>query len=191
MAKTGLSKAYYAKYAAEGTSVTYSAGGTLGKAVDADISLDNADAVIFYADNGPAESAQQFSGGTLTITNDRMPMAPIAAVLGLTTVATSSPSGTTVDFPASLTPPYVGYGTIIRNVEDNTQKWLAIILPKVQFQIPTDTATTGGDTIEFSGYQLTAKILRDDTANGNWKKYGLFSSEADAESWIKTFLSIT
>ena len=96
-----------------------------------------------------------------------------------------------MDFPASLTPPYVGYGTIIRNVEDNTQKWLALILPKVQFQIPTDTATTGGDTIEFSGYQLTAKILRDDTANGNWKKYGLFSSEADAETWIKSFLSIT
>ena len=57
MAKTGLSKSFYALYDANNGNPQYSNGGTLGKAVDADIALDGNDTVIFYADNGPAESA--------------------------------------------------------------------------------------------------------------------------------------
>lgn len=191
MAKVGLSQSFYAIYSAAGTTVTYSNGGTLGKAVEATIELENADPIVFYANNGPAESASAFSGGTLTITNDRIALAPVAAVLGLTPTVTTSPASTQLDFPASLTPPYVGYGTVVKQIVDNTQKWLAIILPKIQFTIPADSATTQGDTIEFSGHELTAQILRDDTEQGVWKKYGEFSSEANAITWIKSFLSIT
>ena len=191
MAKVGLSQSFYAIYSAAGNTVTYSNGGILGKAVDASIELDNADPVIFYANNGPAESAQQFSGGTLTITNDRLPLAAVAALLGLQTGTSTTPAGTTLDFPASLTPPYVGYGTVVKSITDNSAKYLAIILTKVQFQIPADTATTQGETVEFNGQEFVASIMRDDTADGLWKKYGEFASETDAITWVKSFLAIT
>ena len=49
---------------------------------------------------------------------------------------------------------------------------------------------TQGEEIEFSGNELNATILRDDTAEGNWLKLGYFTTEANAETWVKNQLSI-
>ena len=68
MATIGLSKPFYAIYAASGATVSYTSGGVLGKAVELSMELEGGDANILYADNGPAESATTFGGGTLTIT---------------------------------------------------------------------------------------------------------------------------
>ena len=57
---------------------SYSDGGLLGKAVELSMELEGADANILYADNGPAESASQFAGGTLTITTDDLLPEPTA-----------------------------------------------------------------------------------------------------------------
>ena len=193
MAKVGLSKSYYALYsydAAQGKA-TYSNGGILGKAVDANITINGADPVIFYADNGPAESAQQFGGGTLNITNDRLPLAPVAAILGLNVETVESPAGTALDFPADMSVPYVGYGTITKSIVGGITKWLAIILKKVQFMVPDDQATTQGETINFEGHGLTATVMRNDETPATWKKYGEFDSEADADTFVRDFLSIT
>lgn len=191
MAKVGLSKPYYAKYSASGTTVTYSSGGAMGKAVSASIEPDDGETSYFYADNGPAESARIFSGGTLTLEIDRLLTTVLGAIYGITPGTSVTPSGDTVDFSGSLVIPYVGVGFIVKNIIDNTQKWMAIILPKVQFQLPSFDLQTQGEEIEFSGNELSATILRDDTANENWLKTGSFASEADAETYIKTFLSIS
>lgn len=84
MATIGLSKPFYAIYAASGETVSYTNGGVLGKAVELSMELDGGDANILYADNGPAESATTFGGGTLTITTDDLLPEPAAAILGLT-----------------------------------------------------------------------------------------------------------
>lgn len=192
MAKTGLSKSFYALYDANNGNPTYSNGGTLGKAVDADIALDGNDAVIFYADNGPAESAAAFSGGTLTITNDRLSLPAVAAVLGLETTNISTPAaGVGLDFPADLSIPYVGYGTVFRDKVDNTDVYMGVVLLKVQFQIPVDSGVTQGETIAFEGHGFTAQILRDDATPSKWKKMASFATEANAEAWIKSILNIT
>ena len=60
MATIGLSKPFYAIYAASGATVSYTSGGVLGKAVELSMELDGGDANILYADNGPAESATTF-----------------------------------------------------------------------------------------------------------------------------------
>lgn len=192
MAKVGLSQSFYAiyNYDAQEGAVSYSGGGILGKAVEAAIDLDGADPTVFHANNGPAESAQQFSGGTLTITNDRLPLAPVAAVLGLEVGTIATPEGTGLDFPADMNAPYVGYGTITKMIVDNVTVWRAIILPKVQFNTPNDSATTQGETIEFSGHELTATIMRNDATPSIWKKYGEFATEANAIAWVKSFLQI-
>ena len=67
MAKIGLSKPYFAKYSNTGSTVTYAEGALMGKAVELSLELEEGDDNILYADNGPAESANTFSGGSLTV----------------------------------------------------------------------------------------------------------------------------
>lgn len=191
MAKVGLSKPYYAKYAAANQVVSYTSGASMGKAVNAQIEPDDNDANIFYADNGPAESAQIFSGGTLTLEIDRLDSSVVAALFGITPGSSVTPVGTTLDFAADAVIPYVGIGLIGKNIVDNTQQWIAFLLPKVQFKMPSYDLSTQGEEVEFSGNELTATIMRDDTSAGKWLRMGYFSSEADAETWVKSALSIT
>lgn len=188
MAKVGLSKSYVAIYNPETN--TYTNGTLLGKAVDAEISLDDSDGSEFYADNGPAESAAQFTGGDLTITNDRLSLTPVALILGLETQALTTPAGTHLVFPADLNVPYVGYGTIRKDIVDGAPSWMAIILYKVQFRVPGMSLATQGEEVEFEGQEFTARIMRNDATPAAWQDLAVFATEADAENYIKTTLAI-
>lgn len=191
MAKVGLSKPFYAIYTAENNSVAYQNGGSMGKAVEAEIEPDDNDTAVFYADNGPAESANMFSGGTLTLSVDRLDSGVVAAILGITPGSSTTPSGTTLDFSAENTIPYVGVGLIAKSIVDGSAVWMGIVLTKVQFKMPTLDLDTQGEEIEFTANELEATILRDDTTNHNWMKWGYFTTEGDAETWIKGRLSIS
>lgn len=195
MATIGLSKPYYAIYSNTGSSVSYADGGLLGKAVELSMELEGADTNILYADNGPAESANQFAGGTLTITTDDLLPAPTAAILGLTlqTVTNEDIQTTTPQelvFGDAQVIPYVGFGVIVKKQQNNIAKWLGVVYPKVQFTNPGISATTQGETIEWQTPELTATILRDDTTAHNWCRYSLLDSEADAEAYVKQLLGI-
>ena len=84
MAKIGLSKPYAARYGNNGETVTYTGGALMGKAVQMSIELDSADDNILYADNGPAESENTFSGGTMKLTTDDLMPNVMLEVLGVT-----------------------------------------------------------------------------------------------------------
>lgn len=195
MAIIGLSKPYYAIYSATGSVVSYSDGGLLGKAVELSMELEGADANILYADNGPAESASQFAGGTLTITTDDLLPEPTAAILGLTLQAIdndeiNTPTPKELVFGDSQVIPYVGFGVIVKKQQSNATKWMAIVYPKIQFSNPGIEATTQGETIEWQTPELSATIMRDDTTAHNWCRHALLDSEADAEAYVKGLLGI-
>ena len=57
--------------------------------------------------------------------------------------------------------------------------------------VPNDAATTQGETIEWQTPQLTGTIMRDDSAKHAWKREATFTTEAQAEAYIKARLSIT
>ena len=192
MASIGLAKSYYAKYNVSDQGViSYTDGGLLGKAVEAQIELDGNDPSKFFADNGPAESALSFTGGTLTITNDRLSLSPVAALLGLTTAPVTTPSGTHLSFPADINPPYVGYGTVKKDIIDGVTSYMSIILYKVQFRVPALDVTTQGETVEFNGQEFTATIMRNDATPALWMDWGVFTSETDAVSYVKAALGIS
>lgn len=193
MAKVGLSKSYAAPYTYDsGTGrATYSGGMSIGKAVSVDIAVNTAADNDFYADNGVAESAKGFGGGTLTVTDDRMPLAAAAMLLGLEVAQNETPAGTIIDFPADSAAPYVGYGTVAKHIMDGVDQWRAIILLKVQFNVPAVSGTTQGQTITFEGNQITANILRSDDEEGRWMRWGDFATEANADAWVKSVLGIT
>lgn len=193
MATIGLSKPYCAVYSNTGTAVTYAEPETIGKAVELSVELDGGDDNILYADNGPAESAKQFSGGTLTITTDDLLPAAAAKILGLTLqtvtneeIQTTSPKE--LVFGEAQVIPYVGFGAVVKKQQSNVVKYMGIVFPKVQFSNPGISAVTQGETIEWQTPELTATIMRDDTTAHNWCRYSLLDSEADAEAYVKQLL---
>lgn len=190
MATIGLSKPYYALYSANGESVTYSKGGVLGKAVELSMELDGGDANILYADNGPAESASTFGGGTLTITTDDLLLEPAADILGITLKAVDSTDTKEIVFGEAQNIPYVGFGVIVKKQQSGATKWMGLVYPKVQFTNPGIAATTQGESIEWQTRELSATILRDDTAEHNWCRYAIFDTEAAALSYIKNLLGL-
>lgn len=187
MATVGLSKPYYAKYAASGSAVTYTGFAALGKAVELSVDLDDNGSNVLYADNGAAESVTNFSGGTLTITTDDLLLAAAADILGLTTGSGSSTNE--VIFKADQVAPYVGFGVIVKKVQSGTVKWMAVLFPKVQFSNPGVEANTQGETIDWQTPELSATIMRDDTADGVWQRWAMFDTEADALTYIQTAFS--
>ena len=191
MAQVGVSKLYYAAYAASQGSVTYSSGASLAKAVNVDIAPESGDAINFYADNAIAETAAVFTGGTLTIDVDHLSAAVAAALLGLTVTTVSTPSGSEIAYKSGVVAPYVGFGVVFKNIIGGSEAWMGVVLTKVQFQTPELNQATQGETIEFTAPQLTATIMRDDTSDAVWKYEGYFSTEANAEAWVKGKLSIT
>ena len=81
MATIGLSRPYIARYTNAGSTVSYAGGRLLGKATELSIELNDNNSNILYADNAPAESDNQFSGGTIQITTDDLrPQAMLAAL---------------------------------------------------------------------------------------------------------------
>lgn len=184
MAIIGLSKPYYATYTANGTTVTYGTVTQMAKAVSLAIDLDGGDMQKLYADNGVAEAMSSFAGATLTVGIDELDLTTAAALFGIT-MTSNGP----VNFSAKNDAPYVGFGAVVKKVKAGVVKWLAVVLPKVKFQIPNDAAETQGETISFQTPSLTATVMQDDTADEKWKIWKEFETETDAVSFISTTLS--
>ena len=197
MATMGLPKPYYAKYSNTGTTVTYSGGALIGKAVELSMELEGGDTNILYADNGPAESANEFAGGTLTLTTDDLLPEAMLAILGVKQQTITDEAITTEDaawlvFDDDQNTPYVGFGGIIKKQQNNVTKWVALVYTKIQFQNSGDAATTQGETIEWQTPELTATLMRDDTAKHAWRYISTpLDTEAEAEAAIKKMLNIT
>ena len=197
MATIGLSKPYYAKYSNAGSVVTYSEGGVMGKAVEANIEIETSEDNNLYADNTIAETDKTFTGGTLTLSTDELSQEVAKAMLGVTETPITGITGVTDEEASELIwnddqmTPYLGIGMIIKKMVAGVIKWRAVVLTKVMFNIPADAATTQGESIEWQTPELSGTIMRDDTAKHTWKTEATFTTEAQAEAYIKNRLSIT
>lgn len=198
MATIGLSKPYYAIYNWNGTDQpTYSGGGLLGKATELSLSLDEGDANILYADNGPAESDNQFTGGSLSVSTDDLLPAPMLGALGLVAElmnisGVQTPNAQWLVYDDRQAIPYVGFGGIIKKRQGGATKWVALVLLKVQFSNPGVDAVTQGETIEWQTPTLSATVMRDDSVNHRWQLMSTpLDTEADAEAAVKSILGIS
>lgn len=188
---TGYSKPYIAKYTANGTTVTYSEGMPLARGVSVSISPDTSDATNFYADNQLAESVNAlFTSGTATIGVDGLKEDARELAMGIVTEVTYGQVPFSVyDDKQSI--PYLGFGCVIRYMEEGVTSYVPLILPKVAFDLDELEATTQEDTIEFQTTELTARIMKDDTADHAWKMIGMAqTTETLAEGAIKAFFNI-
>lgn len=197
MATIGLSKPYFAVYSAAGSTVSYASGAVMGKATEANIEIDTTEDNNLYADNAIAETDRTFAGGTLTLSTDDLSQEVSKAILGLAEQAITGIEGVTDTSVKELLyddqqqTPYLGVGFIIKKKVGGVYKWRGVILTKVMFSTPADAATTQGETIEWQTPELSATIMRDDSTNHMWKREATFTTEAQAEAYIKDRLGIT
>lgn len=196
MALIGLSKPYIATYVNNNGTVTYSARTVLGKYTNLDLSLDSADENILYADNGPAESDSQFSGGTVTVTTDDLLAAAFKTALGLTeqaistTVTTATPKW--LVFDDSQNAPYFALGGIIKKKVNGATKWVCFVLEKIKFRNPDLSVATQGETIEWQTPELEATILRSDASGHPWFRMSSeLDSEEDAIAILEDYMTVT
>ena len=199
MATIGVRKPYYALYSFDAASdkVTYSGGGLLGKTIEFGTSLEQTTDNVLYADDAPAEADRTFAGGEVTITTDDLRQEASAAILGITpqeiTIGDAE-NGVKVKemvYGENMTVPNLGFGVIIPKQIENVMKYRAVILPKVMFSVPDDSATTKGETIEWQTPEITGTIMRSDDSEHAWKREIVADDEATAVAYIKQFLNIT
>lgn len=196
MATIGLSKPYYAIYAEAGGVVSYSDGAVMGKATEANISIETTEDNNLYGDNGLAETDRRFANGTLTLSTTDLSQEVSKAILGLTEQAITGIDGVTdtsvkeLVYDDAQVTPYLGVGFIIKKKVNGAYKWRGVVLPKIMFSVPEDAATTQGESIEWQTPELTGTIMRDDSATHVWKKEATFTTEAQAEAYIKARLGI-
>ena len=198
MAITGLSKPYCAVYNFADGAVSYSKATTIGKAREANIVINAATDNDLWGDNGIAETDRRFQSGTITLKTTELSQEVSALILGIEPAAIGSINGVTdttvkeLIYDDNMQTPYLGIGFIIRKVVDGAAKWRGVILPRVMFAVPEDAAVTEeGGGISWQVPTITGTILRDETANHVWKREATFTTEAQAEAYIKTRLNAT
>lgn len=197
MATIGLSKPYYGIYSVSGTTVSYADGAVMGKATEANIEIDTTEDNNLYGDNAIAETDRSFAGGTLTLSTTDLSQEVSKAILGLKENAITGIDGVTdtsvkeLIYDEEQATPYLGVGFIIKKKVDGVYRWRAVVLTKVMFSIPADAATTQGESIEWQTPELSATIMRDDSATHIWKREATFTTEVQAEAYIKARLGIT
>lgn len=185
---TGFSLPYVALYAESGGTITYSSGQKLARGVDVTITPDTSDDNNFYADNIIAETeAGRFTGGTVSLTVDGLLGATRKLIYGLP----ASTGGWTA-FGDDMSIPYVGVGYIARQQKEGTVVYTPTVLCKCKFKLPSVSAATQEETIDWQTETLEATILRGDDSNHNWVFLGdEYSTESAAEASLKTKLGIS
>ena len=193
MATIGVSKPYVAVYANADGVVTYSLGTRLALATEMSTTFETPSDNNLYADNGIAETDKEFAGGTLTLGVDDLDNAGAKLILGLkeNTITVGEESVKELVYDDDRVAPYLGFGCIVKKKKGGVNKWRAVVLPKIMFNIPEDAATTQGESIEWQTPSIEGTIMRDDTAKHAWKREATFDSEAAAEAYIKQVLNIT
>lgn len=187
---TGFSLPYVAVYSATGTTVSYSNGQILARGVSVSLDVESSDDNTFYADNQAAETAPgTFNSGSVTLTVDGLLAAARRLIFGLPTAGTDG----FVAYGDDATPPYVGIGYITRYMSGGVESYGVTVIPKARFAYDGGEAATQEEEIEWQTQELTATILRDDSANHVWKYVSdtVYSTEAEAEAALKTKLGIS
>lgn len=181
---TGFSKPYVAKYSNTGGTVSYSGCMQLARGVSVSLSLDTTDENNFYADNIVAETAAAvFTSGTATLTVDGLLEEAEKFVLGLPEATKTTMGDSSVDvfhYGEAMEIPYVGIGFVVRYQSAGVITYAPVVLTKARFQQPGLDANTQEDSIDWQTQELTATLMRDDTASHDWKLVGADQTTEEA-----------
>ena len=161
MATIGLDKLFYAKITEDDSGdETYGTPVQLAKAMNADLSVELAEATL-YADDGASEIVKEFKNGTLSLGVDDIG----ASVASDLTGATIDANGVVVSASEDGGEPVaVGF-----RAKKSNGKYKYYWLYRVKFGIPATNLATKGDSITFSTPTIEGTILRRNKVDGKGK----------------------
>lgn len=193
----GLRLPYFAKYNNNNGTVTYSDGGTVGKAVQYSVSIQKSDDNHAYADDGIAETDKgKFLNGNLSLQTSNLSQELSMTLFGLTqkTITVDEKEVTVNVYSDGDVSPDLGFGIIEWHQVDGVDSFRAIVLLKTYFSVPEDSATTKGETVSWQNRTIEGVIQRSDEAEENglrpWKYEAWFDTAAEAEAFLRTVLNI-
>ena len=160
----------------EGKLPVYSEAGpvTIGKLVKADLSVTMASGKL-YADDGLAESVDEFANGSLAMETDDMEDEVAAKVYGAEVVEKE------VHYKAGHSAPVGGltyYKTLMRK---GKKVYKGYFLPRVQAVLGGDTAQTKGDSITFGTSATSFTVFK--ANSDDWRITHEFATEAEVVEW--------
>ena len=183
MATIGLDKLYYAKITEdENGNETYATPVQLAKAMNADLSVELAEATL-YADDGAAEIVKEFKNGTLSLGVDDVGASVASDLTGATIDANGVVVSTSED---GGDPVAVGF-----RAKKSNGKYKYYWLYRVKFGIPATNLATKGDSITFSTPTIEGTILGRNKADAGgkhpWKAEALEGdvTAATITNWYK------
>lgn len=184
MAGFGAKYPCFAPLTAEAdTGNTYGDGIVIGKLVQGDFTPEVAEGVL-YADDYEAESLYEITGGTLALQTDSLDDDVAKAIFNCD-VATSGE----VTWSKNDVIPFGGVGFYQVLYRNNTKYYRAYFYRKCKGQIGNNSVQTFNGSIQFTTENLTFSIKV--PLDAKWRQSEVFSSEADAISWVNTKCNIT
>lgn len=199
MAGIGMYGVYYSKATiANGVVTGYAGVQTMGKAISASFEPSTPDDNPLYANNAVGENdSSGASGGTLTLTLDRLTQDAAADLYGLTVedvdVTVGDSPGTQVDgtalkYTGTEQSAPVGVAFIRQNQVDGVRNHEVILYRRVTFSMPADNAQTLGESIEWQTPEISGTVmgLEGDGSNA-WFEQVIFPTQEAAIAYITNY----
>lgn len=192
MASIGLRRPYIALYECTNGNVTYKDGLLFAKAIEYSSEIEASEDNNLYADDEVAESDRTFSKGSITVTIDDISQDASTMILGsiIHELEVGTDTVKEIIYDDDINSPYLGFGVIIPKKKKGALLYRAIVLTKIQLNIPNDAATTKGESIEWQTQELSGSIMRDDSSKHRWKRETTVDTFELAEAYIKQCLNI-
>lgn len=201
MAGIGMYGVYYSKATiANGVVTGYAGVKTMGKAISASFEPNTPDDNPLYANNAVAENdSSGASGGTLTLTLDRLTQEAAADLYGLTVedveVTVGDTPGTQVEgtalkYTGNEQSAPVGVAFIRQNQVDGVRNHEVILYRRATFSMPADSAQTMGESIEWQTPEIEASVmgLEGDGTNA-WFEQVIFPTQEAAIAYITKYFA--
>ena len=199
MAGIGMYGVYYSKATiANGVVTGYAGVKTMGKAISASFEPSTPDDNPLYANNAVAENdSSGASGGTLTLTLDRLTQEAAADLYGLTVedveVTVGDTPGTKVEgtalkYTGNEQSAPVGVAFIRQNQVDGVRNHEVILYRRATFSMPADSAQTMCKSIEWQTPEIEASVmgLEGDGTNA-WFEQVIFPTQEAAIAYITNY----
>ena len=148
----------------------------VGRLVKADLTVNLASGKLF-ADDGLAESVEEFSSGSIAMETDDMEDAVAAEVYGCEVVDKE------VRYNVADDPPAGGLAYFKKLMRRKKVLYKGYFYPLVKAALGNDTAQTKTDSITFGTNSTTFTVFACET--GDWRFTEEFPAEAEAIAWIK------
>lgn len=168
----------------------YGAGFVIGKAISAEKSIESNDNPL-YGDDVIAENDTSFASGTIKLgvtdfgSNAQESLEIQGKMLGHK-VEPLTGGGFRLRRASMNVPPYLGFGFYRPKKHNGIMNYEAIWLYKVQFKVPSESASTKGSSIEWQTPEIEGTIMCiEDFDGGTYEDSAIFETESAARSWLQ------